>query len=254
MVVSSEVVCSTYEWRGRTGPLTLVLRPGVFTPTHTTVVMADALEINPEDVVIDVGCGSGVLGFVAARLGAARIIGCDVSAAAVEGAVENARRLGLSDRSEFHQGHLFGPVADVEADVVIGDVSGVPDAVAEVTPWASGGPTGAELPIEMLETLAERLKIGGRLYLPTGTMQAEERVLEVARSLFGDDNLHPLAVREFPLPTTVARSPAVQRLVDEGTLDMRQRGTRLVWRLTVWRCTRTGHPAPTGIMPAGTAP
>src|SRR5207248_10177654 len=69
---------------------------------------------------------------------------------------ENARRLGLSDCSEYHQGHLFGPVADVEADVVIGDVSGIPDAIAEVTPWTSGGPTGAELPIEMLETLGDR--------------------------------------------------------------------------------------------------
>ena len=230
---------STYEWRGRTGPLTLVLPPEVFTPTHTTLVMADALEINPGDVVLDVGCGSGVLGFVAARLGAARIIGCDASAAAVDSAGENARRLGLSDRTEYHHGHLFEPVGDVEADVVIGDVSGVPDAVAEVTPWASGGPTGAELPIEMLETLGERLKVGGRLYLPTGTMQAEEPLLKVARSIFGDDNLHQLAVREFPLATTVASSPAVQRLVDEGTLDMRRRGTRLVWRLTVWRCTRT---------------
>jgi precorrin-6B methylase 2 len=240
MVVSSALV-SSYEWRGRTGPLTLVLRPDVFTPTHTTLVMADALEINPEDVVIDVGCGSGVLGIVAARLGAARIIGCDLSNEAVDLAGENARRLGLSDCSEYHQGHLFRPVADVEADVVIGDVSGIPDAIAEVTPWTSGGPTGAELPIEMLETLGERLKIGGRLYLPTGTMQAEERLLEAARGIFGDGNLHPLAVREFPLPTTVARSPAVQRLVDEGTLDMRRRGTRLMWRLTVWRCSRTGR-------------
>src|SRR5205807_1759206 len=153
MVVSSEVVCSTYEWRGRTGPLTLVLRPGVFTPTHTTVVMADALEIKPEDVVLDVGCGSGVLGIVAARLGAARVIGCDVSAAAVDISADNARRLGLRDRTEFHEGHLFESVAGVEADVLIGDVSGVPDAVAEVMPWTSGGPTGAELPIEMLETL-----------------------------------------------------------------------------------------------------
>ncbi|MGH9011987.1 MAG: 50S ribosomal protein L11 methyltransferase [Acidimicrobiia bacterium] len=219
--------------------MTLVLGPGVFTPTHTTVVMADALEINPGDVVLDVGCGSGVLGLVAARLGAARLIGCDVSAAAVDTAGENARRLGLSDCSEFHQGHLFDPVADVEADVVIGDVSGVPDAVAEVMPWSSGGPTGAELPSEMLETLGDRLKKGGRLYLPTGTMQAEERLLEVARRTFGNDNLHPLAVREFPLAPTLARSPAVQRLVDEGTLDMRRRGTRLMWRLTVWRCTRT---------------
>ena len=99
MVVSSEVVCSTYEWRGRTGPLTLVLRPGVFTPTHTTVVMADALEIKPEDVVIDVGCGSGVLGFVAARLGAARIIGCDVSAAMLRHA--NASWRDRHSRPEF---------------------------------------------------------------------------------------------------------------------------------------------------------
>ena len=75
---------STYEWRGRTGPLTLELPPGVFTPTHTTLMMADALEINPGDVVLDVGCGSGVLGLVAARLGAARVVGCDASAEAVD--------------------------------------------------------------------------------------------------------------------------------------------------------------------------
>jgi precorrin-6B methylase 2 len=230
-------VCSTYEWRGRTGPLTLVLRPDVFTPTHTTVMMADALEIDSGDVVIDMGCGSGVLGIVAARLGAARVIGCDVSAAAVDTSADNAHRLGLKECTEFRQGHLFAPVVDVEADVVIGDVSGVPDAVAEVMPWASGGPTGAELPIEMLETLGPRLRAGGRLYLPTGTMQDEAALLEVAREIFGSGNLHRLVEREFPLASALARSPAVQRLVEDGILDMRRRGTRLMWRLTIWRCT-----------------
>lgn len=239
MVVTSGVVHSTYEWRGRTGPWTLALRPGVFTPTHTSVVVADALEINAGDVVIDVGCGSGVLGFVAARLGAVRVIGCDVSPVAVDVAGENARRLGLSHRTEFHRGHLFEPIGDVRADAVIGDVSGVPDPVADLTQWTSGGPSGAELPEEMVETLGERLKIGGRLYLPTGTIQAEQRVLEAARRVFGAENLDRLAEREFPLPPTVARSPAVQRLLDDGILALRQRGTRLVWRLTVWRCTRT---------------
>lgn len=234
------VVCETHQWGGRTGPFDLVLRPDVFTPTHTTVMMADALEISPGDVVIDMGCGSGVLGIVAVRLGADRVIGCDVSAAAVEASGENARRLGLSDRTEFHRGHLFEPVpGGVEADVVIGDVSGVPDAVADIMPWTSGGPTGAELPIAMLETLDARLRPGGRLYLPTGTMQAEAALLAVACKIFGDDNLHPLATREFPLAPPLARSPAVQRLVEDGTLDMRPRGTRLMWRLTIWRCTRT---------------
>ena len=57
------------EWKGRTGPFTILLNPGVFSPTHTSRTIADALEIGPDDTVIDVGCGSGVLSFVAAAGG-----------------------------------------------------------------------------------------------------------------------------------------------------------------------------------------
>ena len=47
------------EWRGRTGPFTVSLGRGVFHPTHTSRTIAEALEIEPGDTVIDVGCGSG---------------------------------------------------------------------------------------------------------------------------------------------------------------------------------------------------
>ena len=56
------------EWKGRTGPFPLLLGPGVFSPTTTSRSLADAMEIEPGDTVIDVGCGSGVLAFVAAKL------------------------------------------------------------------------------------------------------------------------------------------------------------------------------------------
>ena len=83
------------EWRGRTGPFSLMLGPGVFSPTATSKTLAEAIEIEPGDTVIDVGCGSGVLAFVAAKLGAARVVGVDLSHRAVEAARENAKRLGL---------------------------------------------------------------------------------------------------------------------------------------------------------------
>ncbi len=230
------------EWKGRTGPFTLLVDPGVFAPTYTSRTIAEALEIEPGDTVIDVGCGSGVLSFVAARLGAERVIGCDLSAPAVEVARENARRLDLEDRVEFRVGNLLEPVRGMQADVIIGDVSGIPDEIARVSGWfpdgRAGGPTGAELPAAMLESIRENdsLAPGGRLYLPTGTIQAENRILEVARRIFGAANLQALLSREFPLPDVVARSMAVARMMKDGILDLHARGSRLLWRLQVWRC------------------
>ncbi len=230
------------EWKGRTGPFTVLLNPGVFSPTHTSRTLADALEIGPDDTVVDVGCGSGVLSFVAARLGAKRVIGCDISQAAVEAARANAVLLGLSDRVEFRTGSLLDPVRDVRADVLIGDVSGIPDEIARMAGWfpegRAGGPTGVELPLQMIEQIGETLVPGGRLYLPTGTIQDERRIIEGARRLFGD-NMEAVIAREFPLPDIVGRSVAVARMMKEGLLNLHQRGSRWLWRLQIWRCVRT---------------
>jgi SAM-dependent methyltransferase len=235
-------IAEPLEWKGRTGPFTIELNPGVFAPTHTSKTIAEALEIQPGDTVIDVGCGCGVLSIVAARLGAGRVVGVDLSPEAVEVAGRNAARVGLSDRLEFRAGNLLEPVRDVQADVIIGDVSGIPDEIAAVSGWfpdgRAGGPTGAELPAAMLEGIRESgcLRPGGRLYLPTGTIQAEGRILEVARRIFGATNLQSLLQREFPLPDVVAKSRAVARMMREGILDLHERGSRVLWRLQVWRC------------------
>lgn len=50
------------------------------------------------DRVLDVGCGSGVLGIVALRLGASTVVAVDVEDDAVATTRENARRNGVEDR------------------------------------------------------------------------------------------------------------------------------------------------------------
>ena len=67
---------------------------------------------------------------------------------------------------------------------------------------------------------------GGRLYLPTGTIQNEKPILAAAREVFGD-RMEPVLEREFPLPDLVAKSKAVAQMVKDGIVSFRQRGSRL---------------------------
>ena len=81
-------------------------------------------------VAFDVGTGTGVLAFLAARRGA-RVVATDSEARAVACATENAGRLGLADRVEVREADLF---PDGQADLVLCN-----------PPWI---PTDAHTPLE----------------------------------------------------------------------------------------------------------
>ena len=232
---------ATKTWSGRAGgAVHRLLGPGVFSPTTTSRTLAEALEIEPGDTVIDVGCGSGVLSFVAARLGAKRVIGVDLSEEAVEVARENAAGWVSRTMCEFRGGNLLDPVRDVQADVLIGDVSGIPDAIAQESGWfddgRAGGPTGAELP-RHARSIGDTLAMGGRLVPPDGHDPARAgHPRRRARDL-----RRPHAARartRVPAPGLVGRSKAVARMMKEGSVSFRQRGSRWLWQLRIWRCDR----------------
>ena len=60
---------------GRVDLASLILRrpDSTFQPSTISVLLADALEVHQGDEVIDVGCGSGILSIIAAKLGALRV-------------------------------------------------------------------------------------------------------------------------------------------------------------------------------------
>lgn len=229
----------TFRWKGREGPFELLLSDYTFPPSKVSEMLAEAMEFEGGETVIDMGCGSGVLAIVAARLGADHIHAVDNAPDTVEVASRNAERLGVSDRISFYQGDLFEPLPpDLRADVIIGDVSGIPDPVARISGWfptgRGGGPKGSELPIRMLEEAPRWLKEGGRLLLPTGSLQDESSILQVARTLFG--RLTKLVERQFPLPSVVSESQEVLQLMKERVVELTQRGSRFLWAARVWEC------------------
>jgi methylase of polypeptide subunit release factors len=227
----------TISWKGRLGPFDLKVGPATFRPSTVSSLVADSMEIEEGSTVIDVGCGSGVLSIIAAKLGARMVFGLDAAEDTVEVATVNAEAQGVADRTSFHRGNIFDPLPEgVEADLVIGDISGIPDPLASASGWfpsgLAGGPTGAELPMRMLEEAKRFLRKGGRLLLPTGSLQDESSILDKAKSVFG--TLRQLTERAIPLPTSLMDHPVMSRLMRENLVEVAQRGSRYLWTARVW--------------------
>lgn len=66
-------------------------------PTTALVAKATRRLVRSGDLVLDVGCGSGVLAIVAALGGAAKVVAIDTADAAVNATTDNAARNGVSD-------------------------------------------------------------------------------------------------------------------------------------------------------------
>ena len=135
---------------------------------------------------------------------------------------------------------MFDPLPEgIRADVLIGDVSGIPDEIAETTGWfpseLSGGPSRAELLVRMLEQARLFMQKGGKLFLPTGSLQDEASVLDAARKAFG--RLKQLTERRIPLPSSVSENPAIRRMANDKLIDITQRGSRMIWTARVWEAT-----------------
>lgn len=232
------MAAETITWKGRFGPMELKVGDATFRPSTISSLLANALEFKPGSVVVDVGTGSGILSIIAAKLGASKVYGVDAADETVEIASANAETHGVADRVEFAQGDMFDPLGtDIEADVVIGDVSGIPDEIAMASGWfpsgLSGGPTGAELPMRMIEESKRLLRKGGSLFLPTGSLQDENSIIERAKSVFG--SMRQLTERNIPLPSSLAEDPAVLTALKEKVIALTQRGSRFQWTARVWR-------------------
>jgi ribosomal protein L11 methyltransferase len=102
--------------------------------THeTTALCLEAIEriVEKGDRVLDIGCGSGILGLAAAHLGAERVLGIEIDPAAVVTAKDNVKANGLTGSVEIREGDLFSGVGE-DYDLIFSNI--IADVIIDLAP------------------------------------------------------------------------------------------------------------------------
>jgi 16S rRNA (guanine1207-N2)-methyltransferase len=137
--------------------IVLSTRPGVFSWEHldeASGILGDIMRIAPGESVLDLGCGSGVLGVLAARQSrTGRVVLLDADADAVRCARRTATAAGCRN-VEVRASDVTDAVADEAFDVVLSN-----------PPFHLGKGTDLAIPRAFIEQAYARLLPGGRLYL-----------------------------------------------------------------------------------------
>lgn len=128
---------------------------------ETTSMCVELLQkyITPESVCIDVGCGSGILGISAVKLGAKFAYLTDIDAVAVESAKHNSELNGVTEKVVIARSDLLED-SSLKGDIMLANIT-------------------ADILERLAPSIPKNLKSGGTLILSGIINEKLERVIEV---------------------------------------------------------------------------
>ncbi len=161
-------ICPSWLKVTERGSIVVMLDPGLAfgTGTHPTTAQCltflDGLDLK-DKTVVDYGCGSGILGIAALKLGAKCVTGVDIDEQALTATLDNATRNGVQDKITLQNG-TRGVTAE-PAEVTVANILAGP--LAELEP-----------------VIASLTKPGGDLALSGILLEQADEVLEAYKDDF----------------------------------------------------------------------
>jgi methylase of polypeptide subunit release factors len=187
----------------------------VFKPTGTSELLLEAClkQIKKTDEILDLGCGSGIVGISVAKTKRLKkkIYFSDISKFATKNTKQNCTFNKI--KHEIKTGSVLKPWDNFKFNVIISDVASISDSIAKISPWYNksitnkAGKDGIKNIIEIIKGSKEHLKKDGKLIFPIISLSNEEKILSYAKKKFGKYVV--LKTKDWPLPKMMYKNKQI---------------------------------------------
>jgi release factor glutamine methyltransferase len=141
---------------------TFSLFKSVYEPAEDSFLLSEAVEVKENDVVLDLGCGTGIQGINALLKGVEKTVFSDLNPEALNCAKKNAEIAGFNNY-ELIESDLFSNLKNKKFDLILFNP---PYVLSEEKKFIEldGGINGREVLDKFLNSFAEHLNEKGRIY------------------------------------------------------------------------------------------
>jgi len=166
--------------------IVIYTHPNVYEPAEDTFLLAENLDIQRRDEVLEIGAGTGLITVVAAQK-SRKVTATDINEDAVKCALKNT----ITNRTynvELKQGDLFEPVKDEKFDLILFNTPYLPTDEdekfdEEINAAWDGGADGRATIDKFLDEVKDHLNEGGRVQLVQSSLSNNEKTIQKLEEL-----------------------------------------------------------------------
>lgn len=161
----------------------------VYLPAEDSELLCQEALKRAHGRVLDMGCGSGIVGIVCAKKDEVKEVACcDISPSAVKCAKINAEKNGVEGKIKFYKGNLFDalPENSKKFDLILFNPPYLPTGASEkvhgrLNDALDGGKEGIEIAEKFIKKAGGHLANGGLVLMLCSTAQNLEKLAATAK-------------------------------------------------------------------------
>jgi methylase of polypeptide subunit release factors len=221
----------------------ILINKKVFKPNLTSKLSFDVAckKIKNGSEVLDLGCGSGIIGIgILKNKKKIKLYCSDSSESACKLTIRNIKKNNLTANTK--NGDLFLPWKNMKFDYIINDVSGISNMVAKKSPWfndfvpCDSGKDGAKLTIKIISQAKKYLNPKGILQLPIISLSNEKKILKKAKKIF--KNVRIIEKADWFLPSEMQNlHKYLENLKSKGYINFIKKFGRIICTTSIITCT-----------------
>lgn len=173
MKIDKELDIETYE--------------GVYAPSDDTYLLLNMIDVEGDERVLEIGCGSGIISLHCNARGC-DVLSVDKDENALNNTKSNAEKNDLD--ISVKKSHLFSNITEEDWDIIIFNPPYLPkdEFLSEDDRW-DGGKRGDETLVKFLKKAEDHLNHGGRVFTCYSSLSPTEHIEDVMEERYEIDKI-----------------------------------------------------------------